>query len=74
MNDFLPKVLAALLIIIGVVAAVSIFGLLLAWPVKWCWNYTMPYLFALKEISWGQAWCLNFLSGMLIKSTLSTSK
>lgn len=49
----------------------AIIGLLLAFPVKWCWNYVMPYVFNLPLITWGHAWCLNFLSGMLIQSSLS---
>ena len=43
-------------------------GLLVALPVKWTWNATMPYLFALPMITWGKAWCLCFLCRALIKS------
>jgi len=46
------------------------FGLLWAFPVKWCWNATMPYLFAFPVITWGKAWCLTFLSVMFFKSSL----
>ena len=49
-------------------------GLLLALPIKWTWNETMPYLFALPTITWGKAWCLNFLTGCLIKSSLIEGK
>ena len=51
--------------IIGVVGL----SLALSFPVKWCWNYVMPYLFDLKTISWSQAWCLSFLAGSLVKPT-----
>lgn len=44
------------------------FGLLLAFPLKWTWNYVMPYLFDLPIITWGHAWCLNFICLMLFKS------
>jgi hypothetical protein len=73
MSDFLAKAFAAIAIVLGVLIFLGSFGLLLAFPVKWCWNATMPYLFALKEITWGQAWCLDFLAAMLIKSSLSTT-
>jgi hypothetical protein len=48
----------------------AVFGLLLAFPVMWCWNYTLPAIFHLTTITWGQAWCLQFLAGMFIKSAL----
>jgi hypothetical protein len=53
---------------IGILALLALVGLLIAWPIKWCWNYTMPYLFALPVLTWGKAWCLYFLAGCLIKS------
>lgn len=34
------------------------------------WNYTMPAIFHLKEIGFGEAWCLTFLAAGL-KATLS---
>jgi len=46
---------------IGVIAMVSVLGLGIAFPIKWCWNYFMPAVFSLPAITWGQAWCLNFL-------------
>ena len=53
--------------ILGIIIIAGI-GLLLAFPIMWCWNYTIPTLFGIKVITWGQAWCLNFLAGCLIKS------
>lgn len=43
-------------------------GLVLAFPLKWTWNATMPYVFELPAITWGKAWCLHFLAGGIIKS------
>ena len=65
----MEKMLVGIFAIIGVVVFVAGFGIVLAFPIKWCWNYTMPMLFELPVITWGQAWCLNFLAGCLIKST-----
>jgi hypothetical protein len=54
----------------AVLVVAMAFGLLWAFPVKWCWNATMPYLFALPVLSWGKAWCLMFLASILLKSHL----
>ena len=65
----MEKVLTTIFAIIGVIVFAAGLGLLLAFPIKWCWNYVMPTIFGLKAISWGQAWCLNFLAGCLVKSS-----
>lgn len=63
------RVLAVIGWAVLIVLMLAAFGLLLAFPIKWTWNATMPYLFALPTITWGKAWCLNFLCGCLIKSS-----
>ena len=70
MNKDWVAVILAFIISILFIAVVA---LGLAFPVKWCWNYVMPYLFDLKEISWGQAWCLMFICNSLIKSSYTTN-
>jgi hypothetical protein len=45
-------------------------GLVLAFPIMWTWNYVMPFLFKLPTITWGMAWCLNFLAGFIWKTIL----
>jgi len=57
----------------GVLCGAAVLGLLLAFPIMWCWNFVMPYLFGWPILTWGKAWCLMFLANMLIKSTFSTS-
>lgn len=69
----MDKIIVALIGIVGVVVVAAGFGLLLAFPIKWCWNATVVPIWSLPVITWGQAWCLNFLAGVLIKSSLSTS-
>ena len=63
-----------LFVIIGklVVGMIGIAGvsLLFALPVMWCWNALIPYMFGLPVITWGKAWCLQFLCGMLLKSKI----
>ena len=61
---FVVSVLIGLVVIFGIAG----FGLLLAFPIKWTWNTTMPYLFELPLLTWGKAWCLYFLCGCLIKA------
>ncbi len=39
--------------------------LLLAFPLKWCWNGVMPYLFGLPTLTWGKAWCLWFMARLI---------
>lgn len=51
------------LIIVGL-----LLGFFIAFPISWCWNYVMPYLFGLPEINWKQAWCIYFLSSQLFKN------
>lgn len=69
----MKTIITAILVIIGGLAVVAVVSLLLAFPVKWTWNYVMPYLFNLKALTWSQAWCLMFLSGVLLKTSATSS-
>ena len=62
-------VLVTILAIVGIIVFIAGFGLLLALPIKWTWNATMPYLFSFPAITWGKAWCLYFVCGCLIKGS-----
>ena len=66
MEDAAIKLLAWIFLILSS----AMFGLLLAFPIMWCWNYVMPSIFHLSTITWSQSWCLNFLAGTLVKSAL----
>lgn len=70
----MDKVILALLLGLGVIVVVALISLAIAWPVMWCWNYAVVYVWGLPKITWGMAWCLTFLSNMFLKSTLSTTK
>lgn len=63
------SILSSVFILVAGIVIAAGFSLALAFPIKWCWNYTMPGLFGLDTVSWGQAWCLSFLAGCLIKTT-----
>jgi hypothetical protein len=59
-----------------ITAVVFLIGLslIMALPTMWLWDWLMPELFGLKEITLFQAWGVNFLSGMLFKNHTSTGK
>jgi len=59
---------------VGVLAVSALFGLLMAFPIMWCWNYVIVHIWSLPTLTWGHAWCINFLAGCLIKSTLIDMK
>jgi hypothetical protein len=54
-------IVAAIAVLIGL-------SLLMSLPTMWLWDWLMPELFGLKEITLFQAWGVNFLCGMLFKS------
>jgi hypothetical protein len=62
------KVAAAAATAFTAVSMVAVLGLVLAFPIKWCWNETMPALFHLPEIGALQGWCLMFLGGTFFKA------
>jgi hypothetical protein len=70
----MDKIISAVGIIVITGVLVSGLGILFAFPIKWCWNYAATYAFGLPEITWGKAWCLYFLAGSFIKSSLTASK
>jgi hypothetical protein len=71
---FMENFIVAIFSIAGVVIVIAGLGLIIAFPIMWCWNYTMPVIFHLPLITWGQAWCLHFLAGCMIKSSHTHSK
>ena len=76
-NDTAEKIMLGIIGMMGIIGTIAVMagiGLLLALPIKWTWNTTMPYLFSLPTITWGKAWCLNFLCGCLIKRNSGLAK
>lgn len=55
--------------VVGSVALIVGLSALFALPVKWLWNYVVPYQFGLKEIDFLHAWALTVLCGFIFKST-----
>lgn len=56
-------IFAALLLAAGLAFLASV---IIAYPVKWLWNWLLPEIFGLKEISALQAWGLVFLLNLMI--------
>ena len=64
----------ALTTIVGFITLLVLVTLVFALPTMLLWDWLMPELFGLKEITLFQAWGLNFLCGILFKSNGSSSK
>lgn len=65
------EILIKTLIFLGMLVVVA---LLVALPLKWLWNWLMPELFNLQQITFWQALGLSLLSSILFKSSTSSSK
>lgn len=70
----MDKILTIIVGIVGVLAVLFVISLILSLPVMWLWNWLMPELFALKEITLLQAWGLSLLTSLLFKSHTTSSK
>ena len=74
MSEFMEKWATKTFWNVGIMAVIAAMSLLLAFPLKWTWNYVMPYIFGLPVITWGHAWCLNFVFTMLLSRISSHDK
>lgn len=57
---------------IAVLALAFVLSLTLSIPTMLLWDWLMPSIFNLKEITLFEAWGLNFLSAILFKTTVNT--
>ena len=63
----LATLITALAVLFGISLVLSLRVVLL-------WDWLMPTLFGLTEITWLQAWGLNFLCGILFRDKIKTVK
>ena len=63
-----------LLVILGSIVLLIVIAAIMSLPVMLLWNWLMPLIFGLTEITWFQAWGLLFLCGSLFKSNISAAK
>jgi hypothetical protein len=57
-----------------VLLVVAVVVLICALPTMWMWNWLMPELFHLREITFGEALGVQMLSALLFKSHSTSSK
>lgn len=74
LKEFISNIGITFTAIFIIVFALSFSSLILSLPIKWLWNYVMPTLFGLPEITYWQSVVLFILSGLLIKNTLNVNK
>lgn len=61
-------------VIFGAIALLFIVAAVMSLPVMLLWDWLMPGIFGLREITWFEAWGLLFLSGLLFKSHTTVKK
>ena len=61
-------------IVVGGIVLLFAVAALMSLPVMLLWDWLMPTLFGLPEITWFQAWGLLFLCGLLFKSHTTVNK
>jgi hypothetical protein len=71
MLEFIAKALGAVVAFCGLAILI---GLIMAVPVMLLWDYVMPYVFGLPEITIGRALALVLLCYILFGSKSSSSK
>lgn len=69
------KLVEALFTIVGGIAFLVFLSFLLSWPVYMLWNGCLvDAIQGVKEVTWLQAWGLNFLFGILFKNSSVSTK
>ena len=67
-------ILALTAMLVGI-ATLLFLSFVLSWPVMMLWNGCLVgAVDGVKEVTWLQAWGIQFLCGILFKSTLTTKK
>lgn len=71
----MEKVFAIVGAVVLGIAGLLLLSFLLSWPVYMLWNGCLvDAVTGVKEVTWLQAWGINFLFGILFRSTISSSK
>lgn len=61
--------------VLGAITFLVFVSFLLSWPVFMLWNGCLvDAVDGLNEVTWLQAWGINFLFGILFRSSVSTKK
>ena len=67
MNNTIQAILTAILLI-------AVVAVILGLPLMWLWNWLMPTIFNLPEITFWQALGLNALATIFFKQNINTKK
>jgi hypothetical protein len=67
LSEAIETLLAAILVVVLV-------AVILGFPLMWLWNWLMPGIFNLPEITFWQALGINALSTILFKPSINTKK
>lgn len=71
----MKDVYESICVVLGSILFVIVLCFISAWVVSMCWNYIMPYLFNLPNITYWQAFAIQILCGCFFKPTnISSSK
>jgi len=71
----MKKLTLAVVAILAGIATLLFLSFVLSWPVMMLWNGCfVGAIDGVKEITWLQAWGLQFLFNLLFKATLTTKK
>lgn len=60
--------------ILTTIVGLFIVAAIISLPVMLLWDWLMPSIFGLREITWFEAWGLLFLCGLLFKSHTTVKK
>jgi hypothetical protein len=69
--DTIGTIIAGVIIAFVIIAIASILG---AIPLYFLWNWLMPIIFGLTQITFLQAIGINFLAAVLFKTTVNNGK
>ena len=60
--------------ILTTIVGLFIVAAVMSLPLMLLWDWLMPGIFGLREITWDEAWGLLFLAGLLFKSHITVKK
>jgi hypothetical protein len=70
----MENVLKTFGVVVVFVGALVFVAVIMAWPVQLLWNWLMPTIFGLKEITFWQGLGLNILTGVLFRGDSTSGK
>jgi len=74
MQNTKTKILTALGVIAAAVAIAFLAAVIMAYPVKWLWNWLVPGIFGLRTLSALEAWGLTLLLQLLLPKGRTSDK